>query len=351
MRLLIAATLVLAATAMTSAQTKQIVRSGPDLGLPFSPAVKAGGLIYVSGTVATDANGKIIAGDIKAQTRQTLNNIQQVLHAAGSSLANAASVMVYLTDASDFAAMNEVYQTFWPRDPPARTTIVAPLALAGARIEISMVAVPDGGERTGHPAGGLDQVAQPVQLRHQDRRHAVPLRARQPERQGQLARDRRHHDADQHRPRQRRTDSQGRRHELRRRRQRARLHHRHGQLPGDERGLPRALPGGAARARDGEGRADDGGLPDRDHDGRGQGRLAHRDRHAERRRHAGRGEPEPERGDSRRPPPVSLRHAGHDAGRRRQRRRADDRSVRAHRRARSRRPASTWRTSSTAWST
>ena len=148
MRLLIVTTLVLAATAMTSAQSKQIVRSGPDLGLPFSPAVKAGGLIYVSGTVATDANGKIVAGDIKAQTRQTLNNIQQVLHAAGSSLANAASVMVYLTDASDFAAMNEVYQTFWPKDPPARTTIAAPLALAGARIEISMIAIPDGGERT-----------------------------------------------------------------------------------------------------------------------------------------------------------------------------------------------------------
>lgn len=147
MRLFIAATLVLAATAMTSAQTKRIVRSGPDLGLPFSPAVKAGGLIYVSGTVATDANGKIIAGDVQAQTRQTLENISRVLEAAGSRLANAASVMVYLTNASDFAAMNEVYSSLWPKDPPARTTIVAPLALSGARIEISMVAVPDGGER------------------------------------------------------------------------------------------------------------------------------------------------------------------------------------------------------------
>ena len=140
MRLLIATTLVLAVSAMTSAQTKQIVRSGPDLGLPFSPAVKAGGLIYVSGTVATDANGKIIAGDIKAQTRQTLNNIQQVLHAAGSSLSNAASVMVYLTDASDFAAMNEVYASYFGTKPPARSVVQGPRIPEGTLVGLEAIA-------------------------------------------------------------------------------------------------------------------------------------------------------------------------------------------------------------------
>lgn len=133
--------------AMVFAQPRQIIRTGPDLGLPFSPAVKAGGFIYVSGTLATDASGKIIAGDVQAQTRQVLGNVSSVLKSAGSSLANAASVMVYLKNAADFAAMNEVYRTYWPKDPPARTTIAAPLVIPEALVEISLVAVPEGGER------------------------------------------------------------------------------------------------------------------------------------------------------------------------------------------------------------
>ena len=134
---------------MTFAQSKQIIKSGADLGLPFSPAVKAGGLIYVAGTMATDAKGQIIKGDIKAQTKQALDNIAATLKAGGSSLANAASVMVYLRSAGDFAAMNEVYRTDWPKDPPGRTTVIvtAPFVLPDGLVEISMVAVPSGGER------------------------------------------------------------------------------------------------------------------------------------------------------------------------------------------------------------
>lgn len=142
---------------MTLAQSpKQIVRSGADLGLPFSPAVKAGGLVYVSGTVPTDARGQVVGHDIKAQTKQALDNLENVLKAGGSSLANAASVMVYITSAADFAGMNEVYKGYWSKDPPARTTVVAPLALEGALVEISVVAVPNGGERQViHPADWL----------------------------------------------------------------------------------------------------------------------------------------------------------------------------------------------------
>ena len=134
---------------MTFTQSKQIIKSGADLGLPFSPAVKAGGLIYVAGTMATDAKGQIIKGDIKAQTKQALDNIAATLEAGGSSLANAASVMVYLRSASDFAAMNEVYRTYWPKDPPGRTTVIvtAPFVLPEGLVEIAMVAVPNGGER------------------------------------------------------------------------------------------------------------------------------------------------------------------------------------------------------------
>ena len=135
---------------MTFAQSsKQIIKTGGNPSLPFSPAVKADGLIYVAGTLGTDASGALTKGDIKAQTKQTLENISTTLKAAGSSLANATSVMVYLRSASDFAAMNEVYASYWPKDPPARTTVMVPQPLANADglIEISMVAVPNGAER------------------------------------------------------------------------------------------------------------------------------------------------------------------------------------------------------------
>lgn len=114
--------------------------------LPFSAAVKADGLIYVAGALATE-------GDIRAQTRKVLEDMSGVLQKAGSNLANAASVHVYLTKAEDFAAMNEVYRTFWKADPPVRTTIVSDLVIPGALVEMSMIAIPNGGERKViHPA-------------------------------------------------------------------------------------------------------------------------------------------------------------------------------------------------------
>jgi len=132
---------------------KQTVRSGPDLKLPFSPAVKAGGLIYLSGALATDANGNMTGGDIRAQTRKVLDNLAAVLRAAGSRVENVVSVTVFLKHAGDFPAMNEVYRGYWPKDPPVRTTVVANLARPEALIEISMIAVPAGGERRVlHPA-------------------------------------------------------------------------------------------------------------------------------------------------------------------------------------------------------
>ena len=126
---------------------KQIVKVGPDMNLPFSSAVKAGGLVYLSGTLPTDEKGQVIQGDIKAQTTRALDNLAATLKAAGSSLAQVASVTVYLKRASDFAQMNEVYATYWPKDPPTRTTVVATDLLRGALIEVAMVAIPNGGER------------------------------------------------------------------------------------------------------------------------------------------------------------------------------------------------------------
>ncbi|HXH05606.1 MAG TPA: RidA family protein [Vicinamibacterales bacterium] len=136
------------------ASRREIVRAGFDLGLPFSPAVKAGGLVYVSGTMATDERGAWVGGDIRAQTRRVLETMASVLRAAGSDLSHVLSVTVYLAQASDFAAMNEVYGTYFRVDPPARTTVVAGLVRPGALIEMSAVAVPRGGHReVVHPEG------------------------------------------------------------------------------------------------------------------------------------------------------------------------------------------------------
>jgi enamine deaminase RidA (YjgF/YER057c/UK114 family) len=134
---------------------RQVITTGGNPGLPFSPAVKAGGFIYVAGAIG-DGTTPLAKGDIKAQTKQTLEGIQKTLKAAGSSLANAASVTVYLRNAADSAAMSEVYATYFPTNPPARTTVVVtqPLASADGLIEISMIAIPDGGERAViHPDG------------------------------------------------------------------------------------------------------------------------------------------------------------------------------------------------------
>src|SRR5262245_65118914 len=141
MRLFIVLALSIAAVTMTFAQSSsRQVYPGANPAMPFSAAVKADGLVYVSGTLGS-------GGDVKAQTKQVLDNISATLKTAGSSLANALSMTVYLKNQSDFGAMNEVYRTYWTKDPPARTTVVVPLLNEGL-VEISAVAVPDGGQRT-----------------------------------------------------------------------------------------------------------------------------------------------------------------------------------------------------------
>ncbi len=103
-------------------------------------AVKAGDFIYVSGITGSK-------GDVRQQTRQALEQLSRTLQSSGSSVAQTASVYVYLRDAAEFEAMNEVYRTFWPKDPPTRTTIIAGLIAPEARVLISAVALRNGVER------------------------------------------------------------------------------------------------------------------------------------------------------------------------------------------------------------
>jgi reactive intermediate/imine deaminase len=138
---------VCAALPVMTMQKKEMVNAGPAPVGPYSPAVKAGGLIYVSGTLAQDDKGALVApGDTAAQTKRVLERIREILTAAGSSLEQVVAVTVYLKSAADFQVMNDTYGTFWPKDPPTRTTVITDLLL-GANVEISMVAVPTGAER------------------------------------------------------------------------------------------------------------------------------------------------------------------------------------------------------------
>ena len=109
---------------------------------PYSPAVKAGGFIYVSGQISVDpATDKAHLGDIATETRQVLKNIETNLAACGATMADVVRCTVYLTNIADFAAMNAVYAEFFGYAKPARTTVgVAALPLAGAKLEIDAVA-------------------------------------------------------------------------------------------------------------------------------------------------------------------------------------------------------------------
>jgi reactive intermediate/imine deaminase len=137
--------------------SKEIVMAGPTPVGPYSPAVKAGGLIYVSGTLAQDSAGASVGkGDVRAQARRILERLREVLTAAGSSLDQAVSVTVFLKSQPDFAAMNEAYRGFWTKDPPTRTTVISDLVLADALVEMSIVAVPNGAERVVvHPSAWM----------------------------------------------------------------------------------------------------------------------------------------------------------------------------------------------------
>lgn len=109
--------------------------------LPFSPAVKTEQYIFVSGQAGfcDPRTGQGIKG-IEAQTKQTLENIKEILKAAGSSLNDVVKVTVFLRNADDFNKMNEVYVEFFPKDYPARSTVIVGLVLPEMLIEMECIA-------------------------------------------------------------------------------------------------------------------------------------------------------------------------------------------------------------------
>ena len=114
--------------------------SAPPLA-PYSPGVRAGNVVYVSGIVALDADGNTVGmGDVKAQTRHVLEAIKSIVEAAGGSMTDIAFNQIFLSDLGDYAGMNEVYREYFPADPPARYCIRADLVKPEFLVEIASTA-------------------------------------------------------------------------------------------------------------------------------------------------------------------------------------------------------------------
>jgi 2-iminobutanoate/2-iminopropanoate deaminase len=107
--------------------------------VPLSPAVRAGDFVYVSGQVPVDAQGNIVGADIKAQTRQVLENVKAALALAGATLDDVVKTTAWLQDARDFAGFNQVYGSYFPKEPPARSTAESRLMI-DIKVEIEAIA-------------------------------------------------------------------------------------------------------------------------------------------------------------------------------------------------------------------
>lgn len=107
--------------------------------VPLSPAVRAGDMVYVSGQVPVDGDGRVVSGGIAEQTAQVLENVKSALALAGCGLEDVVKTTCWLEDARDFGGFNAVYGSYFPSDPPARTTAESRLMI-DIKVEIEAIA-------------------------------------------------------------------------------------------------------------------------------------------------------------------------------------------------------------------
>lgn len=109
---------------------------------PFTPAVQTGNLIFLAGQIGTAANaqGAVVAGGVQAETKQTMDNIKEVLEKSGSDLAHVVKCTVMMADMKEWDAMNAIYATYFPDRKPARSALGANGLALGAKVEIECIA-------------------------------------------------------------------------------------------------------------------------------------------------------------------------------------------------------------------
>jgi 2-iminobutanoate/2-iminopropanoate deaminase len=123
---------------------KEVIATGrgPKAIGPYSQAIRANGLLFVSGQIPLDpATQQLVAGDIQAQTERVLENVKGIVEAAGSSLDRVVRATVFLADMGEFAAMNEVYGRYFQKQPPARSTVQVSRLPRDVRVEIDVIAL------------------------------------------------------------------------------------------------------------------------------------------------------------------------------------------------------------------
>lgn len=121
-------------------QAIQAPGSAPAIG-PYSPALKVGNFLFLSGQIPLDSSGQLVTGDIRAQTTRVLENIGAILAGAGIDFSHVVKSTVYLADFNDFAAMNEVYATYFTAPYPARSTVEVSRLPKDCSVEIEVLAV------------------------------------------------------------------------------------------------------------------------------------------------------------------------------------------------------------------
>jgi 2-iminobutanoate/2-iminopropanoate deaminase len=115
---------------------------GPKAIGPYSQAIRANGLLFVSGQIPLDpVTQQLVSGDIQAQTERVLENVKGIVEAAGSSLDQVVRATVFLVDLNEFAAMNEVYGRYFQKQPPARSTVQVSRLPREVRVEIDVIAL------------------------------------------------------------------------------------------------------------------------------------------------------------------------------------------------------------------